>query len=103
DLLLRLGDGRAAAARAVAAQPEDLPVREEVADSRGARADAEADEADREHDREQDEHPLRLPAQAREEHLLLYGAVTAASACSLLASMRLRALAAALRSLCHGN
>src|SRR5207253_1493412 len=64
-----------------------------------------ADEADHEDEREQDEHPLRLPAQAREEHLLLYGAVAAAaaSACSLLASMRLRALAAALRSSYQGN
>jgi len=36
-----------------------------------ARADAEGDEADREDERQEDEDPLRLPAEAREEHRLL--------------------------------
>ena len=46
---------------------------EDVAEARArdVAADAEGDEADAEDEREEDEYPLRLPDQAREEHLLL--------------------------------
>ena len=63
DLVLRIVDRRAARSRLVG-----VP---ELIEPAGARPHSEADEAHREDEREEDEHPLRLPPQPREEHLVL--------------------------------
>src|SRR4030095_5408738 len=63
DLALGVVDGRAARAAGGVA-----PERVETA---AAGTDPETDEADGEDEREEDEHPLRLAAQAREEHRVL--------------------------------
>src|SRR5439155_11845823 len=60
--------------RAAGAAAEDaVEAVADSADARRARADAEGNEADGEDEREQHEHPLRVPAQAREEELVFPG------------------------------
>src|SRR4051794_38968941 len=68
-MLLRLALERAHRRAAAAGALEE--VAERVADPGRARADAEEDEAEREDDREEDEDPLGVPAQPREEELVL--------------------------------
>src|SRR4029079_16074861 len=65
QLLARVVDRDVAARGAVVAANEVTERRILVG------ADPEADEADREDEREEDEHPLRVPAQPREEHRVL--------------------------------
>src|SRR5207248_1092081 len=98
--LLRLRE-RAAGGALVAER-----VAQELPEVETAGADAQEDEAAREDDDQDDERPLRLAAQAREEHRVVgyacgAAATTAASAAGGTASMARLALCAAAVSSCH--
>src|SRR5215203_550270 len=80
--------------RVAAAEEVEVPL-QQVAEAAGAGADAEQDEAEAEDEREEDEHPPRLPAELREEHVLFGGDARVAGRADLLARPRLADGAAA--------
>src|SRR5918995_580145 len=93
QLLPGVADREVAARRAAA-------VAKDVADPGSlVGPDSEGDEADREHEREEDEHPLRVPAQPREEHRVFDRYEIAVALAGR--SMRPRAADAAAISSCH--
>src|SRR5512132_2721646 len=96
DSLLRRGDRRAGRAAVAEGVTHQLPQVET------ARADAEEDEAAREDDDQKHECPLRLAAQAREEHrVLCYARGAATGAASAAGGTASIALSAAAVSSCH--